>query len=108
MIRITRMRIACYLINMTSILFFIYIYQQLYAETGPYTTTWIPSESAEEQGVEVRIKKPISERYTGEGAPIVVYLSGGFKNIGIGDKDGGLAQYGFIEIQFDFPGDNQP
>lgn len=68
--------------------------------------TRIPSESAGNEGIAVLIKIPLSERYIGEGSPIAVYLAGGFKSTGIGDTDAGLVHYGFIEIQFNFPGND--
>lgn len=64
----------------------------------------IPSSSAVGEGIALWIKAPSTERYGGSGAPIAVYLAGGFKGEGIGDKEAGLIDEGFIEISFNFPG----
>ena len=69
--------------------------------------TRIPSSAAEPDGIVTLIKVPPVSRFA-EGAPIAVYNPGGFKSTGIGDKEAGLVLQGFIEIQFNFPGNDNP
>ena len=68
------------------------------AQYGSYFTH-VPSEVAGQAGIALWIKSPIESRYD-EGAPVVIYLPGGFKGEGIGDKEAGLFEKGFIEISF--------
>jgi len=72
---------------------------------GQYTSifTHIPSVSAGQMGVAVWVKAPVAPRFQ-SGAPVAIYLPGGFKGEGIGDKEAGLVHQGFIEISFNFPG----
>jgi hypothetical protein len=64
--------------------------------------TYIVSETG---GIAVRIKSPVQARYA-EGAPIAVYMPGGFDGVGIKNNinSGDLYEEGFIEIFFNFPG----
>ena len=66
-------------------------------------TTRIPSEAAGTEGLAVRITVPSQCRYS-EGAPVVIYMAGGFDGIGISERVTGLDGQGFIEIRFNFPG----
>lgn len=66
--------------------------------------TWIPSEAGGSEGICTLIKIPSTARYGSEGAPVAIYMPGGFDGVGIGDKDAGLVENGFIEISFNFPG----
>lgn len=65
--------------------------------------THIPSQTGGERGLFLRITSPQSSRYP-EGAPIVISMPGGFNEEGIGDRETGLNERGFIEIRFNFPG----
>ena len=76
--------------------------------TGQTTSlTRIPSVFAGEEGIIVCIKSPPESRYP-EGAPVVVYQVGGFQRSGIGSTDAGLTSQGFIEIAFNYPGNDDP
>ncbi len=66
--------------------------------------TRVPSESAGIEGLRVRINLPDQERYGLEGAPIVVYMAGGFHGDGLSERETGLSDHGFVEIRFNFPG----
>jgi len=78
---------------------------------APSILTRIPCEVTGDEGLVVCVKPPRTERYGSAGAPVAVYLPGGFQGVGIGDKDAELVRKGFIEISFNFPGsglsDNQ-
>lgn len=65
--------------------------------------THVPSVSAGSTGLAVWIKVPAIPRFA-EGAPVAVYMPGGFDGEGIGDKEAGLVNKGFIEISMNFPG----
>ncbi|MCK5145402.1 aryl-sulfate sulfotransferase [bacterium] len=65
--------------------------------------TRIPSDSAGERGLIVRISLPAFERFA-TGAPIVIYMPGGFNADGLNERYTGLGEHGFIEIRFSFPG----
>ena len=64
----------------------------------------VPSAVAGETGIPVQIDVPRAARYADAGAPIAVYVTGGFRGEGIGDKTGKLIEQGFIEVRFNFPG----
>ncbi len=69
-----------------------------------YRSTRIPSEAAGEEGIVLAIRIPQTVRYQNVGAPVAIYHPGGFKGVGIGDKNANLVEFGFIEIFFNFPG----
>jgi|GEM_PF-6007585 hypothetical protein len=66
-------------------------------------TVRVPSQAAGTDGLVVRITVPGHPRYP-EGAPVVVYMAGGFDGNGIAERITGLDGEGFIEIRFNFPG----
>lgn len=67
-----------------------------------YIDTQIPSTSAGSTGLYTRIHIPDTMRYT-SGAPIVIWLSGGNSSGGVLPRSEFL-RFGFIAIQFSFPG----
>jgi len=69
----------------------------------PSTDVHIPSEAGGEEGIAVRIIRPLTSRYS-QGAPVVVYVIGGTSGSGINSAGVKLARQGFIEIHFNFPG----
>jgi hypothetical protein len=69
---------------------------------GIYTR--VPSEVAGNEGLVVRINTPVTSRYGNDGAPVVVYGAGGFQSDGVGQRETGLTEYGFIEVRFNFQG----
>lgn len=73
---------------------------QLQAQTR--IPVFIPSEAAGTTGIAAQITIPVKARY-GTSAPVVIHLLGGFS---AGDITFGvdMAQYGFIEIRFLYPG----
>ncbi len=66
--------------------------------------TRIASEVAGSQGLFCRITFPLHPRYGGSGAPVIIYVSGGFSSGGVNISGARLDRYGFIEIRFNFPG----
>ncbi len=66
--------------------------------------TSIPSKVAGAQGIAVQIDLPRAPRYGKIGAPVAIYVPGGFKAAGIEDKTAKLVKEGFIEIRFNFQG----
>ena len=69
--------------------------------------TRIPSTAGGETGILLFVKVPGVARYI-TGAPVAVYQVGGFQSTGIGEKDGDLDTEGFIEIAFNYPGNDDP
>ena len=74
-----------------------------YSVIAQTATTFIPSESAGSTGLALQVNVPVSPRYA-EGAPVVVYVVGGWDGNGLGDDGAGLLLSGFIEVLFNFPG----
>ncbi len=68
-----------------------------------YKNTRIASLAADSTGLFVRIAVPTSSRFTC-GAPIVIYLNGGWGAAGILTPMYNMANYGFIVVQFHYPG----
>lgn len=66
-------------------------------------STWIPSEVAAPQGLAVNILYPQLPRYPKEGAPVAVVVPGGETASGL-DFSTHIANCGFIEVRFAFPG----
>ena len=82
-------------------MFLLVIQNEAFSQHGAFLT-YIFSETG---GIAVRIKLPVQARYA-EGAPIAVYMPGGFDGVGIKNNinSGNLYEKGFIEIFFNFPG----
>jgi len=66
--------------------------------------TRLPSEVAGDKGLAVRIDIPNEARYSGNHAPVVVYLGGGFRGECLFKRETDLDEHGFVEIRFNFPG----
>ena len=66
--------------------------------------TRIPSAVAGAEGLMLRITPPASPRFIDKGAPIVIYMPGGFRSEGLIERVTELNQNGFIEIRFNFQG----
>ena len=84
--------------------------QALPKEIGPFefdkyywVIFWIPCPSAGSEGIVVRLVCPKEPRYS-EGAPVVVYVSGGIKPGFLGFYDPKWDPHGVIWINFIFPG----
>ena len=73
-----------------------------FAQYGSFFTH-IPSDVGGDLGIALWIKSPVAARYP-EGAPIAIYMTGGFDGEGIGDKEANLIEKGFVEISFNFQG----
>ncbi|MDZ7721888.1 MAG: aryl-sulfate sulfotransferase [candidate division KSB1 bacterium] len=65
--------------------------------------TRIPCNAASSDGLQVRVTAPETPRYQ-NGAPIAIYVAGGFDSEGLDERQTGLADEGFVEIRFNFPG----
>ncbi|MBN2103396.1 T9SS type A sorting domain-containing protein [bacterium] len=74
--------------------------------TPPPVFTNLPSTSAQPEGLRIRINPPVQQRYT-DGAPIVLYMPGGFQGEGLDERETGLTEQGFIEIRFNLPGNGE-
>lgn len=66
--------------------------------------TRIPSEAAGSEGLFCRVTLPLQPRYAGSGAPVIIYVQGGFSSGGANISGARLDRFGFIEIRFNFPG----
>ncbi len=75
--------------------------------TSDSAFTFIPSTAAAETGVAVRIRMPQQQRFS-DGAPVVIYVPGGFGGQGMTTTGAGLFEHGFIELYFNFPGSGLP
>ncbi|MFC1501951.1 T9SS type A sorting domain-containing protein [bacterium] len=64
----------------------------------------IPSTVAGAEGLMLRITPPASPRFIDHGAPILIYMPGGFRSDGLSERVTELNQNGFIEIRFNFQG----
>jgi hypothetical protein len=71
--------------------------------TAAVIRTRLPSETAGQEGLAIRIDMPPFMRYD-TGAPVVIYMAGGFQSEGLDERSTGLDTLGFIEIRFNFPG----
>ncbi len=69
--------------------------------------TRIPCVAAGEEGILIFVKVPSAARFD-TNAPVAVYQVGGFQSSGIGSQDAGLVNEGFIEIEFNYPGNDDP
>jgi hypothetical protein len=85
-------------------LMFLIVLLQLESLAQIKIPTRVPSQSAGTEGITTLIIIPEHQRYSVTGAPVAVYNPGGFDGVGIGKKDAGLVDFGFIEIQFNYPG----
>lgn len=68
-----------------------------------YRNTKIASLASDSTGLFVRIAIPTTPRFTC-GAPIVIYMNGGWSAEGILTPMFNMANYGFIVVQFHYPG----
>jgi len=68
----------------------------------------VPSDAAGNNGVYVHLTLPSAPRYDNQQAPVVVHVAGGWDGIGVTEKSHGLADQGFIELDFNFPGSGRP
>lgn len=68
-----------------------------------YKNIRIPSLSSDSTGLFLRISVPKIKRYDC-GAPIVIYVNGGFGAAGMLGSMFTMSNYGFIVIEFNFPG----
>jgi len=81
---------------------------------APNTTTpsqfgvRVPSDAAGSEGVFVQVTVPSAPRYDNQQAPVVVHVTGGWDGAGVTEKSHGLADQGFIELDFNFPGSGRP
>jgi hypothetical protein len=66
--------------------------------------TRLPSDVAGTQGLALRVTVPSFARYSQAGAPIGVYMGGGFHSDCLSERGTELALHGFIEIRFNFQG----
>ncbi|NOY06134.1 MAG: T9SS type A sorting domain-containing protein [Chlorobi bacterium] len=64
----------------------------------------VPSEVAGSEGLYCRVTLPLQPRYGGRGAPVIIYVQGGFSSGGANISGARLGEHGFIEIRFNFPG----
>ena len=69
--------------------------------------TRIPSSVGGTTGIAVRITVPDTARYSG-GAPVIVFVAGGWGSSGISPNGLNLPQLGFVEISFNYPGGGIP
>ncbi len=65
---------------------------------------WIPGESAGAKGLFTRVSVPEEARYSGDQAPVVVHVAGGWDGLGVTQKSHGVHRQGIIELDFNFPG----
>lgn len=65
--------------------------------------TNIPSSTAVDTGLALRIDIPITGRFENR-APVAIITPGGFAGNGIAKESPGLVNHGFIEIRYNFPG----
>ncbi len=68
-----------------------------------YGYTRINSEASDATGIYVRFSIPSNPRYTC-GAPIVIYMNGGWGASGMLGSMFTMANYGFIVVEFNYPG----
>lgn len=68
----------------------------------------VPSDAAGSEGVFVQVSLPSAPRYDNQQAPVVVHVAGGWDGVGVTEKSHGLADQGFIELDFNFPGSGLP
>ncbi len=66
--------------------------------------TRLVSTSAGAEGLAIRIDVPEKERFSGMGAPVVIYMGGGFRGECLFERETNLDEHGFVEIRFNFPG----
>lgn len=79
---------------------------QVEASVQSVKSVRIPSEAAGSEGLAVKVNIPAYSRYA-DGAPVVVVAPGGFDGEGIDASISGLADQGFIQISFNFPGSGE-
>lgn len=63
----------------------------------------IPSKAAGSEGIWVRVAPPARPRYA-DGAPVVIHVPGGLGPGGVATAPARLADFGFVDIVFLFPG----
>jgi len=73
---------------------------------SPPVFTRLPSSVAGTEGLRLRINAPEQPRYE-NGAPVVMYLPGGFQGDGLKERETGLTDQGFVEIRFNLPGNGE-
>ena len=69
-----------------------------------YKSARVPSTSADSTGIFVRISCPNSTMRYSCGAPVAIYVCGGFGSSGMLGSMFTMSNYGFIVIEFNFPG----
>lgn len=68
-----------------------------------YKSIRIASQSSDSTGIYIRISVPNIKRYNC-GAPVVIYLNGGWGSSGMLGNMFNMSNYGFIVVEFNYPG----
>lgn len=68
-----------------------------------YKSIRIASQSSDSTGIFIRISVPSIKRYSC-GAPVVIYLNGGWGSSGMLGNMFNMSNYGFIVVEFNYPG----